>query len=292
MKRIGGKNMEMKDRIREILGDSDLTLSAFSKKIGMPPSSLSEFLNKSDKIKYVAHNVLENILLEYPKVNPGWLLTGNGGKYIDKVEKPKRKGNGKIIKIVLTGGSYSGKTTLINLLRTNYTTVSDTALDIIEELAKMSPNPEYVKEFRKWSPDNSENILTFQHMIAFEQIKRELVYTVKLGDLEQNKLVFFDRGFYDCVGYLNYNKIPTPPIFYELVKTVRYDLVFVVDTIKNFSNKKRKYRNTPNYDASMKTKNAIQEVYQKYGHEIVPVEEGSVEDRLEFIEEEVRERFL
>lgn len=65
----------MQDRIKKILEYSKLTQSQFSDKIAMGAATLSNILNAKTKPSL---ELIQNIRLAFPEINPIWLLDGIG----------------------------------------------------------------------------------------------------------------------------------------------------------------------------------------------------------------------
>ena len=189
-------------------------------------------------------------------------------------------------KIVITGGSYSGKTKIINELKHDgYQIVPEASIKIIEELNEKLG----VEGQKKW---RQENIAEFQMMIAN---KKKSMESLTFG--EEREIVFCDRGVFDCIAYLQLvnQKVPQPIL--DLAKTHRYDLVFILDTISDF-----KLRNESGHistkEDSQKVNKLLHKVYTEYKHKVIRVEEMdeikeiSIQKRIKFIKHTVRGEIL
>ena len=177
-----------------------------------------------------------------------------------------------MIKIVITGGTWSGKTTVIkHLKKEGFKIVSETAIELIADL-----NKKYGVEGQKeWRRNNQS---TFQILLAETQKKKESKIKAK-----KYEIVFFDRGLYDTLAYCKIRKIKVPRALVKIVKDAHYDKVFVLDTLSNFDNRSETGR-TCDKKTSIKGGNYIKKVYKKYGVEVICVKEMSIRKRIKFIE--------
>jgi len=67
-------------RLKQYIDSKDITVYAFEKSIGMSNASFGKPLKSGGSI---GTDKLENILKEYPDINPSWLLTGNGSMILE-----------------------------------------------------------------------------------------------------------------------------------------------------------------------------------------------------------------
>jgi transcriptional regulator with XRE-family HTH domain len=68
-------NTTVTDRIRTLLGDYNISPSHFADEILALRSSISHVLSGRNNPSL---ELIQKILVKYPEINPGWLLTGNG----------------------------------------------------------------------------------------------------------------------------------------------------------------------------------------------------------------------
>jgi hypothetical protein len=68
-------NPTVTDRIRTLLGDYDISPSHFADEILALRSSISHVLSGRNNPSL---ELIQKILVKYPEINPGWLLTGKG----------------------------------------------------------------------------------------------------------------------------------------------------------------------------------------------------------------------
>ncbi len=75
--------MSIKERIQSIIKMNNLTSSAFADKLGVQRSNISHILSGRNKPSL---DLLEKIILNFPRVNAHWLITGEVKKLDDKSE--------------------------------------------------------------------------------------------------------------------------------------------------------------------------------------------------------------
>lgn len=174
-------------------------------------------------------------------------------------------------KIVITGGSCCGKTTVINeLQKLGHTTVPEAAILVIDSLNK-SKGIEGQKLWRKEHP------VEFQIMITKKQVELEKEAVVK-----NDGPVFVDRGVFDGLAYCRVQNVSAPNKVLELIEGNQYSKAFVLDTLSNFEQRADTGR-TSSYEKSARTRDLLIGVYQEKGIEVKLVQEMSVTDRVSLI---------
>ena len=68
----------MKDRLQKIISVEKLSSAKFAEIIGVQRSSISHFLSGRNNPSY---DVINSIMVKFPKINPDWLITGKGDMY-------------------------------------------------------------------------------------------------------------------------------------------------------------------------------------------------------------------
>ncbi|HRY48695.1 MAG TPA: ATP-binding protein [Candidatus Paceibacterota bacterium] len=172
-----------------------------------------------------------------------------------------------MLKVVLTGGAFSGKTTMIrHFARAGFHTVPEAALAVIERLNRALG----VEQQRDW---RNAHLLEFQRMIVALQLEREQAVP---GDVRGP--VFFDRGLMDGLGYLGEAGIAPPAELVEACKKARYDRVFLLQTLSGFNPRSESGRpDTLEYSYAIAT--AVRRAYLEHGHEVIEVPEMPVDQR-------------
>jgi len=173
------------------------------------------------------------------------------------------------LKIVLTGGPYSGKSSLIAALsKRGYDTVPEQAIIVIEQLIQTWDK----NTFTKWK---TLNMPAFQQLIFNAQRKIENQNAPK-------KCCFFDRGILDPVAYLIHNGLPTPDTMLHVSKQASYDMVIVCDTLDSFDQRKHTGR-TESRTESIKIGNLISQTYLRAGFPVIRLSEASIEARTKIV---------
>ncbi len=175
-------------------------------------------------------------------------------------------------RIVITGGPFSGKTTLIEALAAKgHAIVGEAAILVIEELTA-----EYgLAGQAAW---RKENTGAFQVKIIEKQAQLEeaAVQTSKTG------LVFMDRGRPDGIAYCHVYERPVPDEVAAGCRDLPYDCVFLLDTLKDFDNRADSGR-TSDRTRSLLIRDHLKATYEERGFSVVPVPEMPVDERVDFV---------
>lgn len=171
-------------------------------------------------------------------------------------------------KIVLTGGTYAGKTSLLKLFEeTGYIVVPDIGLKVLADL-----NDELGQEGQRQY--RNEKPVKFYERIINEQLNRES--TVVNGQL------ILDRGVYDYIAMMKLKHVTIPPTFYSLISKTKYDKVFLLDTLSNFSQRIVSGRSLTKADSTQLNK-LVREIYASLGCDVIEVREMPLQERYKFI---------
>lgn len=175
--------------------------------------------------------------------------------------------------IILTGGPGSGKTTIINALaRKGYKCIAETGRKIIQEevlnggLATPWDNPKAYAD-------------------------KMLHYAIKDYTTMQNEtsLIFFDRGIPDVLGYVNLVKIEQTPALLEAIKEFRYNpVVYILPPWEEIyqTDTERKQ----DFEEAIATYKEMLKVYHNNEYTVVEVPYISVDERVQFILEDITTR--
>jgi predicted ATPase len=167
--------------------------------------------------------------------------------------------------IVITGGPGSGKTTLINALKNK-------GFFCLDEVSR-----EITENARKSGID--------QLFLAQPLLFSELLLEARMKQFQEAKandaLYFLDRGVPDILAYMHYIGDSYPSQFVEVAKSCRYDHVFILEPWEAiYVQDSHRYENFA--QAQLIYQHLI-ETYGQYAFNPVVVNKGSVEDRLNFI---------
>ena len=97
--------------------------------------------------------------------------------------------------------------------------------------------------------------------------------------------MFFDRGIPDIVAYLDYIKFNYSNIFIEESYNYRYDKVFILPPWKEIYIRDSERYET--FDQAVVINEFLVKWYTKFGYEIKSIPKLSIENRIDFILENV-----
>lgn len=174
------------------------------------------------------------------------------------------------MKYILTGGSSSGKSTILaELKQRGYSVIPEGAIQVIEEgIASMGKD-----EFTQW---RMNNYTEYQGMIVQRQLELE-------EDVDSD-IIFLDRSAIDCYTFCRMKDVEQPDIFYETMNSglFTYEKVFVLETIYPFPERYETGR-TQNYERSVSMGQALAEDYQEFGYEVIWIPMASIDERVKLI---------
>ena len=170
-------------------------------------------------------------------------------------------------KIALIGGPGTGKTTLINALRSKgYNCMEEISRQITLEAQEKGIEQLFL-----------EDPLLFSEQLLLGRQKQFL----KADSLER-EVVFFDRGLPDVVAYLDYLKSSYPESFKTICSQHSYDKVFILKPWKTiYTQDNERYES---FEQALIIHDFLVKSYTEYGYTIIDTPFGTIEERIEFIE--------
>jgi len=171
-------------------------------------------------------------------------------------------------KIVITGGAYSGKSTLVEQLsREGLAVAPEAAMQVIEAL-NAELGLEAATAWRRADP------AAFQARIAELQLAAETA-----AERSGAALVVCDRGLHDGLAYCRHWGIEPPPVLLEALRGRRYDAVFVLETLTGFETRVETGR-IDDHAESLRIRDLVNRIYREYDHAPLALREMSLAKRL------------
>ncbi len=170
------------------------------------------------------------------------------------------------MKIVITGGPGTGKTSVIEALEAHgHFCFHEVSREIIQQAQKEGINQLFLKD-----------PLLFSEMLLEGRIKQH-----KEAEKFIAEHVFLDRGVPDVVAYMNYFGNKYPPIFREVCQHYLYDKVFILPPWKQiYTEDKERYES---YEQAVAIHDELARTYDLSGYDPVEVPCGTVTERTNFI---------
>ncbi|NJB82866.1 AAA family ATPase [Wenyingzhuangia aestuarii] len=169
-------------------------------------------------------------------------------------------------KIVLTGAPGTGKSTIINLLRSKgYFCQEEISREIIKEAERMGSKKLFLSQ-----PILFSKVVLGKRIIQYQQANNNT-----------KEPCFFDRGIPDITAYLNKNRIPYEETFKQSTKKYTYDTIFVFPPWEQIYTTDSERFET--FEEAKELHFAIVEEYKKTHQNIIVVPFGSPQERLNFI---------
>lgn len=176
-------------------------------------------------------------------------------------------------RIVITGGPGTGKTSIIEALKTNNVHCFD---EIIRTLTLEA----------KKEGDSSTHI---SNPIAFVNDPKMFNTNLINGRIEQflqanileKELCFFDRGIPDVLAYMDFFNQDYGIDFISPCKAHKYDMVFLLPPWKAIYKSDNERFET--YEEAVQIHNHLTEIYKDFGYSIIEVPFDTVGARTDFI---------
>ncbi len=176
-----------------------------------------------------------------------------------------------IQKIIITGGPGSGKTAVIESLKSKgYEVIVEAASELISE--------------GEQDEVSAGDVKSFTHQVIVRQRKNEKECCKVDGGV-----VFLDGSLVESVAYLRNAGIPLPGELGKHIERANYDRAFFLELlpseqeIKNHSDRARRLE----VQESKKVHSLIKKAYQEFKIPIVSVPVLSVEERVMFVEKHI-----
>lgn len=167
---------------------------------------------------------------------------------------------------ILTGGPGSGKTTLVNALKSRgMATTEEAGRGVIRE-----------------ELENDGDALPWVNPTHFAERMFEWELRSYRFAERTSGPVFFDRGLPDTIGYLRLEGFPVPSSMEEEAWRLRYNRqVIIAPPWKDIYDRDEERRQS--WDVAVRTWEIMAETYEAFDYQLLELPRASVEDRLEFM---------
>jgi predicted ATPase len=169
-------------------------------------------------------------------------------------------------KIVITGGPGTGKSSIINHLKSR-------GFICYDEISR-----EVTLQARK---DGIEQLFLTEPLLFSEKLLEGRIKQFKNALNEDKHLVFLDRGLPDVLAYMDYIGDSYPNNFVETCKSHTYDYVFVLAPWQEiFVSDSERYEN---FEQAIEIHHHLLETYMRFGYQLIDVPFETIEKRTDFV---------
>jgi len=167
---------------------------------------------------------------------------------------------------VITGGPGSGKTSIIEALRSRgYACLGEAGRAIIQDQMAIDGRA------LPW-----RDPLHFAELMLSMDMQSYRMAEQNVGP------VFFDRGIPDVLGYLRLMRIPAPEHMHNAARVFPYNhVVFIAPPWREIFQQDQERKQ--DFDEAIRTYDALAETYKSHNCELVEIPRTSVQDRVRFV---------
>ncbi len=174
------------------------------------------------------------------------------------------------LRIIISGGPGTGKSTLLNLLR-------DKGYSCHDEVARM-----VIKE----QLEKNSKLLPWQDLMGYSNLVFErIVAQTKLAN--QSPISIFDRSAVDVLAYLSHGKQEIPEYMRTQISELAYHkTVFFAPFWSAIYQEDGERKETPHEAAAISL--TLMKIYQSFGFELIELPLAPPQQRLEIIEDTLK----
>lgn len=176
-------------------------------------------------------------------------------------------------RIVITGGPGSGKTALINYLERE----GDPVMHEISREVTLEAQKQGIEQLFLENPILFSEKLLEGRFNQFVEAKHCAA-----------PILFYDRGMPDVTAYMDFLNIHYPEKFNDVCLQNRYNKVFVLPPWEAIYQKDNERYES--FEQAEKIFHYLRDSYQKYGYKVVQVPVGTIEDRVQFIFNKIKQQ--
>lgn len=170
---------------------------------------------------------------------------------------------------IITGAPSTGKSSVVNeLIKRGYVCHDEIARQVIKE-----------------NQGKNNNLLPWVDMLAFsDEVYARMKKLVE--SLNTKQLCFLDRSMVDLIGYMNFANQEAPERYAQGAKKAGYaNSVFYMPFWEDiFANDEQRLEST---EEAMRIDESLREAYINLGFELVEVPKGTIEERVDYILEQL-----
>ncbi|MES2748108.1 MAG: ATP-binding protein [Bacteroidota bacterium] len=168
--------------------------------------------------------------------------------------------------VVIIGGPGTGKTTIIDgLVTKGFCCYPEISREVTLEAKKQGIEQLFL-----------ENPLLFSELLLEGRKKQFHSATA-----EPHNIVFLDRGIPDVLAYMHYIGDSYPAFFDQACRDHLYTKIFILPPWEEiYESDEARYEN---FEQAKLIYSHLTETYQKYGYHLIEVPTGTIEERIQFI---------
>lgn len=169
-------------------------------------------------------------------------------------------------KIVITGGPGTGKSSIVHHLEElKYKCLHEISRDVIRE-AQLN---------------GIEQLFLEDPLLFSRKLMEGRIDQFREAEEYPSEIVFIDRGIPDVTAYMDYLGTKYPEEFVEPSREYKYDKIFILPPWRAiYKSDNERYES---FDQASKISRYLNDTYESYGYKPILVPEASIEERANFI---------